>query len=293
MGILPSQPSGSFWAPFSTIRSRIATSRSHLAADALEVAATHVVADAGEPQRLRPGQVPPAGLRLESADAQLVVAGVADRVGDVLVDPAQRVDHPGEPVHVDRRPVVDRQVDEIADDAGQDRERLVALLPAEPFRVRLDLRVDGVQLLAIGRAARQREVGEVAGQGEQRHRLADRVERGDDQRVGELRVLPLGRVVEPDEQDVEPLRAQPRRGGGRGRRRRGGGRRRWCDGGGRPGGGRWRSATKRPACRSVTASRCRRRRRRGGGRGRGRRGGVGETSRPRVRVAALGVGPAP
>ena len=129
VGILPSQPSGSLLGALLDDPVANGHEQAHLAADALEVAATHVVADAGEPERLRPGQVPPAGLRLEAADAQLVVAGVADRVGDVLVDPAQLVDHPGEPVHVDRRPVVDRQVDEIADDAGQDGERLVALLP--------------------------------------------------------------------------------------------------------------------------------------------------------------------
>ena len=110
---------------------------------------------------------------------------------------------------------------------GGGEHRLAVLGARELARVPADVRHEAVDLGLERATVRERHVHHVARDRDHRHGLADRVQRGDDHRVGE-RGVPPDAGVHADEQDVDAR--DPRRGRWRRGRR----------GGGRCGGGAWR-----------------------------------------------------
>ncbi len=128
------------------------------------------------------------------------VLRVVEGLADVDVHATDGVDHPGEAGEVDGRVVVDR-------DPEQRTDRVLERShPARREVLRVGRRVahEAVDLRSERPAIPKRDVDEVARDRGHADRLADRIERHDDQRVGQGVVAP-GARVDPDEQDVEPL----------------------------------------------------------------------------------------
>ena len=144
-------------------------------------------------------------------------AVVGDRHLDVDGHAAHRVDDLLEAVEVDLDEVLDVEPVQVAHDrlepvvAGQ-----VALVPGTG-RCASDRRPPGVDLAGVDRAegaprwpGRGRHVHRVARQAEHRDLLGDRIDRHDDEGVRVVGGFARS-LVAPDEQDVEPLLAVPRR----------------------------------------------------------------------------------
>jgi hypothetical protein len=150
--------------------------------------------------------------RPAGADAEPAVVRVGQRPGDIDVDATDRVDHRHEAGEVDLRVVVDRDAEQRPDrvlERPRAALREVGLVAVRVAEQRVDLRRERV-------AVAERDVDEVARDRQHRRRLADGVDRDDDQRVGQG-VGPVRARVDAHQQDVDPLAGQWRRAGGRAR----------------------------------------------------------------------------
>ena len=129
-----------------------------------------------------------------------VVAGVLEGSRGDDVDPADGVDHLDQAAEVEPGVVVDRDVEQ--------RTRGVLQRPHAALRelLRVAVRVghQRVELRTEGVAVAERRVDQVPRKGQERDRVADRIERGDHHRVGQVR-RPVAALVDADEQDVDPL----------------------------------------------------------------------------------------
>jgi hypothetical protein len=117
------------------------------------------------------GETPPA-----------VIGRVVDRPGHVDLDTADRIDHLAEAVQVDLGVVVDLDTEQRADRPLERRHAAVGELVGTAIRVLHER----VQLGAVLVPVPERDVDEVARDRDHADALADRIERGDDHRVGEV-----------------------------------------------------------------------------------------------------------
>ena len=131
---------------------------------------------------------------------------VVERLLDDDIDPADRVDHRREPGEIDLGVGVDRDPEEGADRLLERADAAmweVGRVRVRPAHQRVDLRSEDV-------AVAERDAGEVARDRDHRHGPPDRIERHDDQGVGE-RLGPTRGRVDPDQEDVQPLPVEGRR----------------------------------------------------------------------------------
>ena len=129
-----------------------------------------------------------------------VVGRVGEALGHVDVDPADRVDHLDEAVEVKAGVVVDRDAEERADrilERAQAALRVVLRVAVREMHQRVEL---GPEHVAIA----ERRADQVARDRHDGHRVADRVERCDHHRVGQVR-RPLAPLVRAHDEHVHPL----------------------------------------------------------------------------------------
>ncbi len=150
---------------------------------ALEV----VLADIDRPARLADDSVAP-------------VLRVVERLLDVDVDPADRVDHLDESLEVDRRVVVDVDAEEGTDRVFERAHPAVRELVLMAGRIAQQ----AVQLRGKGPAVAQRHIDQVAWQRSHADRPADGIDRYHDERIGQG-VVAARAGVDADEEHVHPV----------------------------------------------------------------------------------------
>ena len=147
-------------------------------------------------------QVLAAGLDEEALGAgqRVPVARIVDRSLDREVDPAERVDRLAQALHVDRGEVVDARVEQLADrrlERGRTAERVRRPIGA-------GCRHERVELGVVDASVAERHAVQVAWHRDHGPVTGHRVERGDEHRVGQVRVCGPARS-RSDEEDRQPL----------------------------------------------------------------------------------------